>query len=382
MRNLHIKQQIRRLYAVTTVEYFQIAGASWVALLALRGFTLPQIGILESIFHAVSLCFEIPSGVVADVMGRKKTLIASLVASLISSIIMILSGDVVLIALAIGINALSYNLASGTREALAYDSLKEAGCEEDYNRFASTEMMLYRITNSLATLCAGLALWLGYRKAYAIDVIFHVIALVIALGLVEAEVTDGDPEAELGSNGGDAIISGQGAKPSIREQLHDVIAESVSFLRGNHKASAIMIVNAGIGAVSTLILFFLQAKLPEAGLPNALLGPALFLMGMGAALGARMVGLFPRIRYAKLLAVSGIGVALALAVNLLHAPAAVLIIGGFVGAFFDDFLEVRTDVILNEMIPSGQRATLVSVGSFLFSVVMIFLSTIMGYLLG
>lgn len=46
-----------------------------------------------------------------------------------------------------------------------------------------------------------------------------------------------------------------------------------------------MLINAFIGAVSTLVLFFLQAKLPLAGLNNALLGPALFIMGLGAALG-------------------------------------------------------------------------------------------------
>ena len=69
---------------MTTVGYFQIAAASWVALLALRGFSLLQIGMLESIFHIVSLCFELPSGVVADVFGRRKTLIASQVAALIS----------------------------------------------------------------------------------------------------------------------------------------------------------------------------------------------------------------------------------------------------------------------------------------------------------
>ena len=63
MRNFNIKRQINKLYTLTTVSYFRIAGASWVALLALRGFSLLQIGILESIFHIASSCFEIPSGV-------------------------------------------------------------------------------------------------------------------------------------------------------------------------------------------------------------------------------------------------------------------------------------------------------------------------------
>ena len=59
MCNFNIKRQINKLYTLTTVSYFRIAGASWVALLALRGFSLLQIGILESIFHIASSCFEI-----------------------------------------------------------------------------------------------------------------------------------------------------------------------------------------------------------------------------------------------------------------------------------------------------------------------------------
>lgn len=322
MDKFNIKKQINKLYMVTTVGDFQIAGASWVALLALRGFSLIEIGVLESIFHIVSFCFEIPSGVIADVFGRKKTLVMSQVVSLISSILMILSTGFWTTAFAIGFNALSYNLSSGTREALAYDSLKIAGQEEGYNKFASTEMILYRITNSTATLCAGLALCMGYRKAYAIDVVFKFVSIIIACGLVEAKV------GQIAS------------EEKISRQIVNVVTESCTFLRENRIAKRIMVINSLLGAVATLILFFLQAKLPIVGLDQALLGVVLFVMGLGAALG------------------------------------------GFIGAFSDDFLQVRTDVILNNMIPSEQRATLVSVSSFMFSVVMIIMSTLMGFIMG
>lgn len=105
---------------------------------------------------------------------------------------MIFSTGFATTALALGCSALSYNLASGTREALAYDSLKQNGDEWFYARFSSTEMMLYRITNSTATLCAGLALWLGYRRAYAIDLFFGLIALGISFRLAEVK-TDATP---------------------------------------------------------------------------------------------------------------------------------------------------------------------------------------------
>lgn len=381
MQKLNIKEQIRKLYLITTIGYFEIAGASWVALLALRGFSILEIGILESIFHIVSSCFEIPSGVVADVFGRKRTMVLARVVSLISSLLMILSFNFWTVAFAIGFSAISYNLESGTREALAYDSLKSVGQEKQYNDFASKEMMLYRITTSTATLCAGIALGLGYRKAYAVDMVFNLIALGIACSL--KEVFMGTPQEVFESeetywkNATCVHSNGSDKMDVIRDRFKNVVSESWYFMVSNRKARKIMIVNALIGAVSTLVLFFLQAKLPLVGLNNVLLGPALFVMGLGAALGAKVVGYFPTWKYKKYVILSGIGVLFAFAMTFTGNPF-VMILGGFAGSFADDFLEVRTDVILNDMIPSEQRATLISVNSFTFSLTMIVLATFMG----
>ena len=57
MQKFNIKNQITKLYMVTAIGYFQIAGASWVALLAIRGFSLLEIGLMESIFHVVSCVY-------------------------------------------------------------------------------------------------------------------------------------------------------------------------------------------------------------------------------------------------------------------------------------------------------------------------------------
>ena len=363
MRKFNIKQQIGKLYLVTFVGHFQIAGASWVALLAMRGFSLLEIGMLESIFHIVSCLFEIPSGVAADVFGRKKTMVMSQLASLLSGVMMVLSEGFWTTAFAIGFSALSYNLASGTREALAYDSLKMAGKEKEYNAFAATDMMLYRITNSTSTLCAGLALFLGFRKAYTVDILFTLAALFIACSL--KEVTIGEKTG----------------KEKVSCRLVNTVRESWHFLFFNKKIRSIMIINAVIGAVSTLVLFFLQAKLPLSGLNQGMLGPVLFLMGMGAALGSKATSFFSGVSSKKVVLISSFGVAVSFLMTFTQSPA-LMICGGFLGAFVDDFLEVRTDVLINEMISSEQRATLISVNSFTFSIVMIILSTWMGWIMG
>ena len=76
---------------------------------------------------------------------------------------------------------------------------------------------------------------------------------------------------------------------------------------------------------------------------------------------------------------SVIGVALSF-ISVFTGNYYVMLIGGFIGAFSDNFLQVRTDILLNSMIPSEQRATLMSVNSFAFSVIMIVLSPVFGLL--
>lgn len=373
----YVKQQIRRIYGISALEALHIAGASWVALLAARGFSVFEIGILESIFHMVSMCFEIPSGVVADTFGRKKTIVASEVLMILSILGMLCSDTFWSVAAAIGISALSYNMASGTREALAYDTLKENGQEQEYDRFASMEMVIYRLGSATAVLCAGLALILGYRRAYLLDLGMRSVCLLLTLGLREPKLKE--KEERNGNAKQDAEREGEVSKKdsksseSVSEKLKNCVVESLGFLRSHPEAVGIIALNSVVGAVATLLLFFLQARLPVYGLKTGLLGPALFFMSVGAACGAKAITFFRKKGYKSIAVISICGVLAAFGILYTKQPY-LICLGGFLAAFSDDFLEVRTDVLLNEKIPSAQRATLISVCSFAFSVVMIFLS--------
>ena len=361
MNKNNARKQIKKLLLLDGTSALMIAGASGVALLAARGFSMVEIGFAESIFHVASMCFEVPSGAIADVFGRKKVMVIGRVMSVISSLIMLFSNSFVMVAVSMIPCALSYNLASGTREALAFDSLKEAGIEQEYDGFASADMVVYKIASSVATLLAGVALMLGYKKAYAIDVFVGVLCVAIALSLKEIET-------ELFKEN------------SIKKRFAQVAKESFSFMRNNRKARAIICLNAFIGATATLILFFLQAKLPLVGLPQILLGPALFIMGMGAVLGAFAAKLMSGRRFKHIAMIGAFGVALSVA-SILTGNSILMVIGGFIGSFSDTLLCVRSDVVLNTMIPSDQRATLVSVNSFSFSIVMIALSPLFGWVI-
>lgn len=359
-------KQLRLLYLNTSLGAFQIAGASWVALLAARGFSLVEIGFAESVFHVASLLFEVPSGVISDVFGRKKSMVLSQCMMLVSSLLMLVSDSMAGVLPAMVFSAFGYNFASGTRESLAYETLKAEGREAEYDGYASTDMMLYTFFSSLATLCAGAALALGYRRAYLVDIGLGVVCLMSALRLRDVGY------AAAGEEGGK-----NGPEETVWKKIFQCFRESVRFLLHSRKAMELILLNAAVGAAATLLRFFLQARLTEKGLPDALLGPALFFMGLGGAAGARLILHCKSWSYGRVFAVSAIAVAGCVAAALLPVPA-VMVFGGFLSALFDNFLQVRSDVRLNEMVPAGQRATLISVSSLCFSGVMIVLSPLFG----
>ncbi|CAA6680102.1 MULTISPECIES: MFS transporter [unclassified Lentimonas] len=104
------------------------------------GLTLEQFGILNGIWAATIVLLEVPSGALADTLGRRKLLI-------LAGVLMVLEMAVLLVA-PIGGGPLLFSLfvvnrvlsgaaeaaASGADEALAYDSLKAAGQKDRWGR--------------------------------------------------------------------------------------------------------------------------------------------------------------------------------------------------------------------------------------------------------
>lgn len=358
----NIRKQIRNIYTISVLSSVQIAGASWVALLASRGFSLAEIGIAEGVFHGASLLFEIPSGVIADVFGRKKSMILSQCMFILSAFLMAFSEGLPGVCVSLLASAFGYNFASGAREALAYDSLKAAGQEERYLAYSSTEYSIYRVGSACATLCAGLALFLGYRRANLLDMALGSICLLFCLRLKEVETAQRQLEGALG------------------ERLLRCFRESLHFLTHNGRSLTLMLFNSFCGCIPVLTAFFLQARLTENGLPAAWLGPGLFAITLGGAVGAKVVTAVAKWDYRKVAVLCMLGIAGGLVLSL-HSVPLVMILGGFMGNLFDDLLQVRTDALLNKRFPSAQRATLVSVSSLTFSLVMILMSPLMGWLL-
>ena len=146
---MNLQKQLRCVYLHAFTSTLRFTDAVWVALLAARGFTLAQIGLAEGVFHGVSLLCEVPSGMAADLLGRRRTLIFGGALGVVSAATMAFAPSLAFICAGMGLKALGYNLLSGTTEALTYDSLKTAGRERDYIKVDAKASIFMKLASAL-----------------------------------------------------------------------------------------------------------------------------------------------------------------------------------------------------------------------------------------
>jgi hypothetical protein len=70
-----VNKNIRLLYGFSFFDPFMIVIPVWVPYLATQGITMRQFMELQAVFAIVILCGEVPSGLLSDLWGRKKTLL-------------------------------------------------------------------------------------------------------------------------------------------------------------------------------------------------------------------------------------------------------------------------------------------------------------------
>ena len=267
--------------------------------------------------------------------GTQFRIWATGILAVLSSLLMAFAPGLFLICAAMGLNALSNTMFSGTDAALTYDSLKQAGQEERYLSVAANRSQIGMLASALGSLASTLRRFLRFSGFYLVSALFSSISTLAMLLLKEPVVTEA--QAARSSH-------------SLRElpgQFAQLVRDSAAALRGCPLAAKLIAADAVISVPCYLTKMFLQQRLVELGwptewlfLPLLLVGGGTFLVGAAPAWGGIL----------GMMLVQGV-----LEVWLLHA-----------------------DQRLNALISSDQRATLISVDSMAYSVLMIPASPFVG----
>ena len=161
------------------------------------GLTLEQFALLNAAWAATIVLLEVPSGALADTVGRKNLLVAAGVLMVLEIVLLCFAprGNPGLLFGIFLVNRILSGAAeasaSGADEAIAYDTLKQEGDIKDWPRVLEKQMQLrsvaFIITMSLGaavydpSLMQRLADWLGFKVHLTQDITLRIPPLLTLL---------------------------------------------------------------------------------------------------------------------------------------------------------------------------------------------------------
>ncbi len=136
-----------------------------------------------------SAAFEVPTGVLSDRLGRRGTMIAGAVVMVAAHLGYAGAWGYGLLLAAVVLEGLATSLWSGNNESLLYDTLLEAGREEEFPRHSGRVNSMFQIALALAATIGGVVAgaW-SLRGVVALSVVPQVLCVLLALRVREPRV--------------------------------------------------------------------------------------------------------------------------------------------------------------------------------------------------
>jgi MFS family permease len=341
--------------AATNLTFTQ---AIWVIYLATRGYSPFAIGLFEMTFHLAKFLAEAPTGVFADLVGRRASLI---VAALLAfgGELLFLTPTGPLIALSFALQGVAFAFRGGADSALLWTLVERSGAPDKTARYSSMFSRMFLVVIFAQTLAVAGGGALGSVQVmlpFVCSAVAYLLSVAPLLLLPEKRVAAHERPRPLAH-----FVAG------LRASWRDPVLLGLLLLSGLTAG-----VVTTIGYYTQLYFHTLGFSLAAVGLViGATIVPDAFFAAsaprimrwlpkrwvLGIFVGAEALGLLLMTVSQPILAIVGYGL-------LLHAG--------------DSVLYPAISTYLNERSPEAQRATVLSLETGLFSALMIVLFPLFG----
>jgi len=359
------------LYKISLASFFQnlIFALPIVALfLNLKGLTLSEMFWLESISVITVLLFEIPTGIIADKIGRKKSLVLSNIIWLLAWIPWFLANSFFVFSFHYILIGIAIALMSGTDQAFIYDDLKEKGLE----RNSQKAFGLYGASLMWGGFVAGLVTAFILKQQnletfyllFKLTVVAQVVSLIFRLSLKEPKRTFEGGKIE-----------------TAPESSFSLFKSGTKLLKENKNLQKIILLSLFSFPFIELLTYVFQPYFIKSNVT-----PMWF--GIAFALSSLLAGTLRMYSY-KAVEWFGVNKGI-LIVSLLPA-----VMWGFMAVIFNPIIAVILYILnggigsmrdpifadfYNKHISSHNRATVLSTISFLVSLYLVVMQPLLGYL--
>jgi MFS family permease len=219
-----------------------------------------QINSLWGIIVGTMFLTEVPTGIIADRLGRKRSISVALALQVLGEVVYIFADSYWPFALAAMIGGLGFAFGSGSLEALVYDSLKTRGREDEMSKAVGFIRSAQRLANLLAFSVSGLLVVNLTQERFVLAI--AVTACAVAVGFL-VSLTLREPQIEVRQGSGDSSLK--------------LLVDGVKTLQSNRQFRRLVLLALATIPFSNYLSSLYQPRFVNIGVPPIWLGLALAL---------------------------------------------------------------------------------------------------------
>ena len=146
------------------------------------------IGVAETVLIVTFTVSEIPTGALADLLGKKITLALSFLLQAVGYLMMATAGSFPVLLLSIFVMCVGGTFYSGTLEALVFDSLKQVGKEGDYDKKISNVNTIQLLAPAICGAVGGFMYTVSNGLPFVATAVFCLVGLLATGFLTEPKI--------------------------------------------------------------------------------------------------------------------------------------------------------------------------------------------------
>ena len=355
---MHIKHNIIKMYFLKGVLWFMLSMPIIILFFKENGLSLTEIMTLQGAYSLTVALFEVPSGYLADLFGRKACIVFSTIFSFVGFLFFCFFSGFYYFLIAQILVGFAGSLISGSDSALIYDTLLQTNNKDDYAKIEGRNYAIGNFSEATAGIFGGfLAVSSIYLPVY-VQTAFIFLSIPIAFTLVEPEITN--------------ITSSRNSLQSIFILVKSTLFES-------SKLRWLIVYSSAMGVATLSMAWFSQPFFIAIDLPLVLFGIFWALLNFSSGISSYNSHYFSnKFNYKSLIYFS---VIMSLSFFLLGFS---IISYGLFFIFIIYFLRgIVTPILRNEInkiTSSNIRATVLSVRSFIIRVSFAILAPVLGFI--
>jgi len=181
----NIRSNLWKIYAYKFISEFFLIVPVLIPYYMSHGLSSTQVFVIQASYALSVLLFEVPSGYLADVAGRRTTLILGAVLMPLGFGLYAFSGRFATFIAAEVLIALANSMRSGSDSALIYDTLLQLRDEERYKKFEGRSFFFTRLGTAASSVLGGFAALVSLHLPFYINIATCSVMLPLSLALVE-----------------------------------------------------------------------------------------------------------------------------------------------------------------------------------------------------